>query len=94
VFVAERVVTEEEPAILTVLPERSLLDFKWQVASQASFALFAHPIEIFRMERSGAKVRGKYILHGEAGIVEHCLVRVERVALRVQDDNGVGLCGV
>src|SRR6202049_2229436 len=88
-FVAERVVTEEEPAILTVLPERSLLDFKRQAASQACFALLAHPLEIFRMVRSGAKVRGDYVLHGEAGIVEHCLVRVERLALRVQDDNGL-----
>src|SRR5712671_2596622 len=42
------------------------------------------------MERSGAKVRCEYILHGEPGIVEHFLVRVERVALRIQDDNGVG----
>src|SRR6202049_4847106 len=88
-FVAERVVTEEEPAILTVLPERSLLDFKRQAASQACFALLPHPFEIFRMVRSGAKVRGDYVLHGEAGIVEHCLVRVERLALRVQDDNGL-----
>src|SRR6266571_4965417 len=38
---------------------------------------------------SGAKVRGDYIFQGEPGIVEHCLVRVERVALRVQDDNGL-----
>src|SRR5437660_9017723 len=42
------------------------------------------------MVDSGAKVRGKYILHGETGMVEHCLVRVEWVTLRVQDDNGVG----
>src|SRR6202030_1655785 len=88
-FIVERVVTEEEPAILTVLPERSLLDFKRQAASQACFALLAHPLEIFRMVRSGAKVRGDYIFQGEPGIVEHCLVRVERVALLVQDDNGL-----
>src|ERR1700687_3727646 len=42
------------------------------------------------MVDSGAKVRGKYILHCEAGMVEHCLVRVERLAMRVQDDNGLG----
>src|SRR5579863_3722422 len=43
------------------------------------------------MEDSGSKVRGgKYILHGETGVVEHCLVREEWVTLRVQDDNGVG----
>src|SRR6266404_8357487 len=89
-FVVEWVVTEEEPAILTVLPEHSLLDFKRQAASQPSFAIFERPLEIFRMVDSGAKVRGKYILHGETGMVEHCLVRVEWVTLRVQDDNGVG----
>jgi hypothetical protein len=89
-FVVERFVTEEEPVILTVLPEHSLLDFKRHSASQTSFFIFAHPLEIFRMENSGAKVRGKYLLHGEAGVVEHRLIRVERVALRVQDDNAVG----
>src|SRR2546425_4051839 len=41
------------------------------------------------MERPRTEVRCEYILHGEAGIVEHCLVRIERVALRVQDDNGL-----
>ena len=81
--------TEEEPAILTVLPARSLLDFKRQAASQACFALLAHPLKIFGMKDTGAIVRGDYIFHGEPGIVEHCLVRVERVALPVQDDNGL-----
>src|ERR1700679_3638019 len=37
-----------------------------------------------------AKVRGHYILHGEAGIVEQRLVRVERKAARVEDDNSLG----
>src|SRR3989442_10392912 len=41
------------------------------------------------MERPRTEVRCEYIFHGEPGIVEHCLVRVERVALRVQDDNGL-----
>src|ERR1700716_1042502 len=88
-LVVERVVTEEEPAILTVLPARSLLDFKRQAASQACFALLAHPLEIFRMVRSGAKVRGDYVLHGEAGIVEHCLVRIERLGPRGPEDKGL-----
>src|SRR5712671_5960916 len=46
-FVVERVVTEEEPAILTILPECSLLDFKRQAASQACLALLAHPLKVF-----------------------------------------------
>jgi 3-oxoacyl-[acyl-carrier protein] reductase len=37
------------------------------------------------MARSGAKVRCEFILYRESGIVEHRLVRVECVALRVQD---------
>src|SRR5580692_6977395 len=42
------------------------------------------------MEDSGAKVRTDHVLHGEAGIVECCLIRVERMAARVLDDNGLG----
>ena len=80
--------------MLTVLPERSLLDFKRQAASQACFALLAHPVEIFRMVRSGAKVRGDYVLHGEAGMVEHELVRVQSGAVRRQHIDGVGMASV
>src|SRR6202030_25778 len=88
-FLVERIVTEEDPAILTVLPEHSLLDFKRQATSQACLAFPARPVKIFGTTDTGAKVRGDYIFHGEPGIDEHCLVRVERVALRVQDDNGL-----
>src|ERR1700733_4647956 len=80
---------EEEPAILTVLPEYSLLDFKRQAASQAFFALLAHPLKIFGMKETGAIIRRDYVFHRDPGIVEEGLVRVERVALRVQDDNGL-----
>src|SRR5580704_18171217 len=41
------------------------------------------------MEDSGAKVRTDHVLHGEAGIVECCLIQVERMAARVLDDNGL-----
>src|SRR5260370_39472670 len=62
-FVAERVVTDEEPAILTVLPARPLFDFKRQAASQRRLALPSQSLEIFGVADSGAKVRGDYILH-------------------------------
>src|SRR5258708_4258041 len=52
-------------------------------------ALLAQSLEIFRMEDSGPIVRGGYISHGEAGIVEHCLVRVEQMTARFLDDNGL-----
>src|SRR6266404_3054708 len=42
------------------------------------------------MEDFGAKIRGDHVLHGEPGIVEHCLVRIEHMTPRVLDDNGLG----
>src|SRR6185503_18830064 len=92
VFVAERVVTDEEPTILPILPQRSLFDFKRETASKGRPALLPQTLEILRMKDPCAKVRGDYVFHGEAGIIEHCLVRVDRSAVRVQDNNGLGYC--
>src|SRR4030095_8844970 len=88
-FVAEWVVTDEEPAILTVLPARSLFDFKRQATSKRRLALLAQPLDILRMEDSRTKVGGDHVLHREAGIFEHRLVRVQWMAAGVLDDNGL-----
>src|SRR5437867_11487436 len=77
-FVAERVVTDEEPAILTILPQRSLFDFKREAARKGRPALVPQPLKILRLKDPCAKVRGDYIFHGETGIVEDWLVRVGR----------------
>ncbi len=42
------------------------------------------------MEQPCAKIGCDHILHGEAAIVEHGLIRVDRSAVRPLDDNGVG----
>src|ERR1700694_2157408 len=42
------------------------------------------------MKDPRAKVRGGYIFQRETGIVEDCLVRVNRRAVRSLDDNGLG----
>src|SRR5438034_2487308 len=81
-FVAERVVTDEEPTILTILPQRSLLDFKREAACKGRPSLVPQPFEILRMKDPCAKVRGDYILQGETGVVEDCLVRIDRRAVR------------
>src|SRR5260370_42196048 len=54
-FVEERIVTDEEPAILTVLAARSLFDFKRQAASQRRLALLPPSLENFGMGDSGAQ---------------------------------------
>src|SRR5918996_1521946 len=89
-FVAERVVTDEEPTMLPILPQRSLFDFKRETACKGRAALLPQPLEILRMKDPRAKVRGDHVFHGETGIVEDCLVRVDRRAVRVLDDNGLG----
>src|SRR4029077_17565778 len=87
--VAERVEANKEPAILAVLPTRSLLDLKRQAAGIGRLALLPQLLYVFRMKHSGTKLRTDHVLHGQAGIFQHCLIRVERIAARVQDDNGL-----
>src|SRR5882724_6535519 len=81
-FVAERVVTDEEPTILTILPQRSLFDLERESTCQCGLALFPQSREIFRMEDSRAEVRGGDIFVGESGIFEDCIVRVDWGAVR------------
>src|SRR6185295_14529550 len=75
-FVVERIVTDEKPTILTILPQRSLFNFKREAACKGRPPLIPQPLDILRMKDPRAKVRGDYILHAETGIVEDCLVGV------------------
>src|SRR5882724_8418549 len=42
------------------------------------------------MEQPCAKIGCDHVFHGEATIVEHGLIRVDRSPVRLLDDNGVG----
>src|ERR1700730_16523905 len=44
------------------------------------------------MKDPGAKVRSGHIFDGEAGVVEHCLIRIERNAGRTVENNGLSDC--
>ena len=44
------------------------------------------------MKDPGAKVRSGHIFDGEAGVVEHRLIRIDRHAVRVLDNNGLRYC--
>src|SRR5712692_3944162 len=41
------------------------------------------------MKDPRAKVRSGHIFDGEAGVVEHCLIRIDRNAIRALDNNGL-----
>src|SRR5437899_9450371 len=88
-FVAERVVMDEEPTILPILPQRSLFDFKRETACKGRPAFLPQALEILWMKDPCAKVRGDHVFHGEAGIIEHWLVGVARSAVRVLDTAGL-----
>src|SRR4029079_3467382 len=77
-FVAEWVVTDEEPTILPILPQRSLFDLKRDTPRKGRPALLPQALDILWMKDPCAKVRGAYIFHSETGVVEDCLVRVDR----------------
>src|SRR6266436_537714 len=80
----------EEPTILPILPQRSLFDFKRETACKGRPAFLPQALEILRMKDPCAKVRGDHVFHSEAGIIEHCLVRVDRRAVGVLANNGLG----
>src|SRR6266478_6383796 len=44
------------------------------------------------MKYPRAKIRVSHVFDGEAGVVEHGLVRVDRNAVRVLDNNGLRYC--
>ncbi len=80
----EGVVADKEPAILAIVPQRSLFDFK-----KRRMTLHAQPLYILRMKDPCAKIRSGHIFGAEAGVVEHCLVRIDRDTARALDNNGL-----
>ena len=39
---------------------------------------------------SGPKVRGHHLVHGETGVIEHGLIRIQIAPIRSQDHDGLG----
>src|ERR1700693_4238310 len=39
------------------------------------------------MKDSGTEIRGGHLFESETGVVEHCLVRIERSTVRILDNN-------
>ena len=89
-FVAQRVVTDEEPTKLSVLSSALVVRFRKGGLRPGAFSLLLDILEILRMKDSGAKVLGLHVFHAQARIIQHCLVRVQDFPIRVHNVDGLG----
>src|SRR2546425_9318568 len=77
------------PAVLTVLPPRSLLSFERHTAWQRPGALVAHSVDVVGVIEASAKVRSHHLFHREAGELTEGPVDIEDRAIRTEDGDGV-----
>src|SRR6266513_1295365 len=80
--VEERVVANEEPAVLSILSERALLVLERDIARQPFAAFIAKPSHIFRMEDTLPESLGLDVIQSESEIVEDETVGIKRAAVR------------
>jgi hypothetical protein len=89
VVVANRVVADQEPAILPVFAAHALLGFKRFAAPERRQAFLLESRQITRMEASDARVIGRYFFKAEPGVVERECIGAEGASARCQDGDGV-----
>jgi len=77
------------PAVLTVLPPRSLLSFERHTAWQRPGAFVAHSVDVVGVIEASAKVRSHHVFHREAGELTEGPVDIEDRAIRTEDGDGV-----
>ena len=90
VVVANRVVADQEPAILSVAAARAQLGFKRLTAHERPAAVRLGPRHIIRVEAPDVRIIGSDLFEAEPGVVEHEGIRAERRTIRPQDGDGVG----
>src|SRR2546422_10461501 len=83
-LVAQGVMAYQVPAVLTVLPPRSLLSFERHTAWQRPGALVAHSVDVVGVIEASAKVRSHHLFHREAGELTEGPVDIEDRAIRTE----------
>ncbi len=89
VVVPNRVVADQNPAILSVFAARALLRFKRLTARECLPALVLEPRHIIRMETPDARVFVGHLFEAEPRVVEHEGIRAESTSVRAQDGDAV-----
>ena len=82
-FIAKRVVLDEQPTVLAVLPAHAPLNGERNPARERVLPLAPQPLDVLRMEDQPAKRRCPHGLDGETGKVERRLIRGDGVPVRV-----------
>ena len=91
-LVAKRVVLNQEPAVLTVLSECSMLEFERKTPRESGLSLVSQSFHVFRMKDSLSKIWCKHIVRSKARIVEGSSVGVDRHSGGIQDDYRLRYC--
>src|SRR5438093_4511558 len=86
-LIAERVVPNQEPAVLTIFSECAHFGFEWNSAFHRRLSLAAQSFQVVRMENPFPKVRSEHIFASAAGVIQGRLVGVYRRAGRVQNND-------
>src|SRR5919201_1678427 len=89
-LVPQRVVMDEKPAILPVVPSGTLFVGKRDAACQRLLTFVVQPLHIVRMKHPSTKVCSHHLVQGETGVSEHGLIRIQIAPIRSQDDDGLG----
>ncbi len=89
-FIAKRVVLDEQPTVLAVLPAHAPLNGERNPARERVLPLAPQPLDVLGMEDQLAKRRCPHRLDRETGKVERRLIRGHGVPVRVQHDDGLG----
>src|SRR5207245_11094983 len=86
-FIPKGIVTNQEPTVLPVLTQCSLLNLKRKSARQSELPKVAKSLQIVWMKDSLSEARRYYVFSGKARIIERRLIGINRRAGRILNDN-------
>src|SRR5438552_65524 len=84
-LVQQRFVTNEKPSVRPVFSSRPLLIFERLASGQRLLSVVAQSLDVVGMKDPITKVRFHYVISGEAGVIQHCLIGINDSAVLVQD---------
>src|SRR5262249_35624340 len=76
-FVSQRVVVNQEPAILTIPAADSSFVLEWNPSRERRIAFVAQSLGILRMKDAHTKVFRHNFFSRQAGVLLYCLIRVQ-----------------
>jgi hypothetical protein len=89
-FIAERIVLDEMPAILPALPSRAHFQFERGPTQKARVTLGSYPVYVIRMECLRKKAASPNLFECETGLVKSDPIHIECSSIRRQDGDLLG----